>query len=77
MRLPEADHLRKVSERDEAEWVLDGARMQIVMKWKCSHCGNRSASKENFCSYCGARMTNAKGLDADNKGQVRVTSCNS
>ena len=60
MRLPKADKLRKVSERDTAEWKLDGQRMAIVMKYKCSHCGNRSASRENFCSYCGARMTNAK-----------------
>ena len=60
MRLPEIDKLRKVGEREESRWVLDGQRLGLVMKYKCDHCGNRSASKDNFCSYCGARMTNAK-----------------
>lgn len=60
MRLPMVDKLRKVGEREEARWELDGERLGLVMKYKCSYCGNRSASKENFCSHCGARMTNAK-----------------
>ena len=60
MRFELTERLRKVGEREESRWVLDGQRLGLVMKYKCDHCGNRSASKDNFCSYCGARMTNAK-----------------
>lgn len=57
MRLHEVDKLRRYAEeREHAHWILDGKPMVIVLKYKCSNCGNRSSKQDRFCSYCGARM---------------------
>lgn len=56
-RLYEVDKLTKDPvPRVHAHWILDGGKMIIVNKYKCSNCGNRSAEKDNYCSYCGSRM---------------------
>lgn len=43
-----------------AHWEEESSWMMVVMKYRCSNCGNRSASKDNYCSYCGARMDERK-----------------
>lgn len=58
MRMRIGDKLKdySVGFRDHAHWIEDGGRLMIIQKYKCSNCGNRSAEKSNFCSFCGARM---------------------
>ena len=57
MRFRLADSLdNKVTRSAHAHWEDDMGKLMVVMKYRCSNCGNRSASKENYCSYCGARM---------------------
>ena len=48
--------MKNVTERGNAHWILDGGRMLIVQKYKCSNCGTRSASRTRYCPYCGAKM---------------------
>ena len=54
--MPEKYRIRDIEDGGKAKWVVDGGRMVIVMKYKCSKCGNRSAEKTRYCSCCGARM---------------------
>ena len=57
MRFRFADSLtNKKSYPERSHWIKDSSYMMVVMKYICSGCGNRSASKDNYCSYCGARM---------------------
>ena len=58
MRLRVGDKLRdyEIEHREHAHWIDDGGRLLVVLKYKCSNCGNRSAEKSNYCSFCGARM---------------------
>ena len=62
MRQRVGDKLKeyRIKERDKAHWIIDGSKMIIVYKYKCSNCGNREREKTNFCSYCGAVMGDEK-----------------
>lgn len=55
MRLRVADQLRKAEERETSYWEED-THLGLLLKYRCHNCGNRSTEKDNFCSYCGARM---------------------
>lgn len=48
--------MRDIIEQGYAHWILDGGRMLIVQKFKCSNCGTRSAEQTRYCSFCGAKM---------------------
>ena len=52
--------IREVEEGGKAKWVVDGGKMIIVMKYKCSKCGTRSGERTRYCPFCGARMEGVK-----------------
>lgn len=56
MRFRNVDKLTdKKDYPSHAHWIEDG-KLLVLMKYSCSACGNRSVYKDNYCSYCGAKM---------------------
>jgi len=43
-------------DREHAHWILDGQRMILVNKYKCSNCGERTSALDNYCKNCGCIM---------------------
>lgn len=48
------------NKQTEAEWILDGGKMVVTLKYKCSKCKCRSAKETNYCPNCGSRMAKAR-----------------
>lgn len=48
------------NKQTEAEWILDGGKMVVTLKYKCSKCKCRSAKETNYCPNCGSRMGKAR-----------------